>query len=524
MLDQKSVLDHGGLWLGALVMALLWMFASGPSAHAAAPARPSRQDQANHNFLPLLSTGASADPNAPPPLCRFGVNGEPGSYPIEPMRFGWFIDYRASLSANAPSSMDYYPMIRLEQEGDTYRYSIFLNRAPTSDAQLSEVIDAHPGAYWFVGNEPDRYHYQDDLEPHIYAQAYHDLYHRIKSQDPAARIVAGSIVQPTPVRLQYLDMVLASYYERYGQRMPVDVWAFHNFILNEANCNFYNDPSVCWGAEIPPGLRDTVKDGMRIDVQQNDSIELFKQQVIAFRRWLAQRGYREVPVFLSEYGVLMPAGLFNPDFTPERVNAYMNATFDFLLSAKDPAIGYPGDDNRLVQRFSWYSVDDTSFNGFLFDPNRPVSAARTSIGSNLAGYTAGVQDETDLEALRVGLVGTPPLADQGATTVTLQAIIANSGNLAEAAEASVAFYDGDPAAGGVLIGESTVQLAGCGERATAQVEWPDVAPGQYQVYVQVDGDNQVHEVDEGNNRTSGVVAFTRSQLFIPAVSNPFIIP
>lgn len=46
------------------------------------------------------------------------------------------------------------------------------------------------------------------MEPHIYAAAYHALYYLIKQADPTARVIAGTIVQPTPLRLRYLDMVL----------------------------------------------------------------------------------------------------------------------------------------------------------------------------------------------------------------------------------------------------------------------------------------------------------------------------
>ncbi len=43
-------------------------------------------------------------------------------------------------------------------------------------------------------------------------------------------------------------------------------------------------------------------------------------------------------------------------FTPNQVNAFMNKTLDFLETAKDRNFGYPGDDYRLVQQYSWYSM------------------------------------------------------------------------------------------------------------------------------------------------------------------------
>lgn len=511
-------------WVCLASVVIMMGWGIGPSAlQAAAPADPGAAPLSSGMFLPVLRSGVA-------PLCRFGVNGQIKSYPIQPLRISWYLDYRATAEAKPPSGITYYPMIRLEQIGDSYSYSVFANRAPTTDADLSAVIDAHPGTYWFIGNEPDRKQYQDDLEPQVYARAYHELYLRIKRQDPTAKIVAGTIVQPTPVRLQYLDLVLSAYYEQYLTRMPVDVWSFHNFILNEANCAHYSKlypdrpdyvDSICWGADIPPGL-DDVTDGMRIDVQNNDDIELFKQQVIAFRKWLAERGYRNTPVFLSEFGILMPEGLFRPDFNVPRVNAFMDASFDFLLNSTDPEIGYPSDGNRLVQRFSWYSVEDkVDHNGYLFDNDLPVSTSRSAYGTNFANYTGSLQEEIDFYPVRFSQVGSPPLASQGATTVTLEAVIANSGNLAKPQQVEVRFYNGNPAAGGKPIGDpQSITLAGCGEQQAVRLQWPDVAPGSYTLYVMVDAGKQVGETDEENNTLFATVRFVKHRLQVPLVFSP----
>jgi hypothetical protein len=97
---------------------------------------------------------------------------------------------------------------------------------------------------WLPVNEPNT-PYQDNLEPHVYAEAYHDLYHAIKAADPTARIANGGIVQVTPARLLYLGMVLDGYAERYGQAMPVDVWNIHVYVLQERSCDY--DPASISG-------------------------------------------------------------------------------------------------------------------------------------------------------------------------------------------------------------------------------------------------------------------------------------
>ena len=485
---------------GLIALAALWLLPA--VAHAQ-----------NATHLPLIPNTTDA------PFCRFGVNGAIGSYAIEPLRLGWYLDYQAVSKARA--SIDYYPVIRLEPTVTGYAFSIYGDRRETSAAQLNDVVADNLGTYWLIGNEPDRLIYQDGLAPDLYATAYHDLYIQIKAQDPTAKIVAGTIVQPTPLRLEYLDLVLESYFEQYQERMPVDVWAFHNFILNEASCSVFS-ADECWGAEIPPGVNAV--EGLRVDVQDNDDIELFKEQVIRFRQWLADRGYRNVPVFLSEYGILMPEGRFSPDFDSARVNRFMDASFDFLLNATDPEIGYPGDGNRLVQRFSWYSVEDkANHNGYLFDNDLPLATSRTEMGDNLAEYTAALDEAVDFSPVALTMLNPPPLTSQRSTTITLQATIANSGNLAAEKPVTVRFYRGDPATSGVQIGEDqVVELAGCGERATVQQAWGNVTPGDYQVYVQVI--SFADEDDRANNVTSVEVSFSNERLWLPGIKSSLQLP
>ena len=37
---------------------------------------------------------------------------------------------------------------------------------------------------------------------------------------------------------------------------------------------------------------------------------------------------------------------------------YLTGTFTWLEQARDPQIGYPGDDDRLLQRWAWFSLYD----------------------------------------------------------------------------------------------------------------------------------------------------------------------
>jgi len=239
--------------------------------------------------------------------------------------------------------------------------------------RIAEIARQNPGSLWFLGNEPD-VPWQDNQTPEAYAQLYHDFYLLIKSLDPTARVAIGGVSQPTPLRMLYLERVLAAYQARYGQAMPVDIWNVHAFVLREERDS--------WGVSIPPGFEE-IDQGRLYEIEDHDDLALFRQQIIDFRRWMARHGQRDKPLIVSEYGILMPEGY---GFPPESVAEFMTASFDFLLNARDAEIGYPADANRLVQRLAWYSFSDTVYpTSNLVDP---VSGELTAVGAAFAEYAA----------------------------------------------------------------------------------------------------------------------------------------
>lgn len=255
-------------------------------------------------------------------------------------------------------------------------------------------------------------------------------------------------------------------------------------------------------------------------MQDNDNIELFKQQILLFRKWMFDRGYRNAPLYVTEYGVLMP-DIYG--FTMERVNAYMNKTFDFMLNTVDAVYGYPADGGRLVQRFSWYSTADkfritgsdiSGFNGYLYDPDAGYQS--TAMGDNYAAYTARLAEVTD--PIAVNLVADPatPLVSDGVATIQLTAKIGNAGNTLAKQTFNVRFYNGDPANGGTQIGATqTVRLSGCGSTGLATVKWMNVAPGNYTVYARVTPGAGSVDANPNNNSVSGNVLFVTHHLYLP---------
>ncbi len=354
----------------------LWIFVAGALLFVFEQSNPERAFAGKTSnqtiYLPLVLNRYT------PPLCRLGVGTDSNvaSYQVNSLMVGWYLDWSAANSAR-PGGIKYLPTIHVSQVGSSgYSYS------PNGSALLT-LIAANPGALWLVGNEPDRRYFQDSVEAGPYASAYGEIYDLIKGKDPTAQIAAGGIVEPTPLRLQYLDLVLQSYQAQNGKSMPVDVWNIHDYILPENSCTYY--PDNCWGADVPTGIN--VPNGMQYGIQDNDNLSIFEQNTEAFRQWMANRGYQDRPLIITEMGVQMPSGWYEPDFTPARVNSFMNNTFDYLQT-KTSTLGYPNDNNHLVQQWAWYSLSDTNYNGWLFDP---TTKSRTVFGDNFAAYAARMQ-------------------------------------------------------------------------------------------------------------------------------------
>lgn len=296
---------------------------------------------------------------------RFGLAFNSGfgalsEYPLEQLPFGWYADWRVQVDPAQPAGIEFVQTIRVGP-----------NAYPPDWEQIAAAIAANPGATWLIGNEPECV-YQDARTPAEYASIYHDCYVFIKERDPGAQVVVGGVVEPTPLRLQWLDEMWNAYQAEYGERLPCDAWHVHNQILQEKRGEY--------GCDIPVGLSQDA--GQLYPWWENDSMDHFVDHIWAFRRWLAAKGERDKSLILSEYGVLMPNAHFDTiggtGSGQERVKAFMSASMEYMLNARDPEIGCPADGNRLVQRWLWFSLNNPSweqtqaanqgFNGGLCDP------------------------------------------------------------------------------------------------------------------------------------------------------------
>ncbi len=456
------------------------------------------------------------------PNCRFGVGGNVNGYDVTALNVGWYLDWSTQLSPMHPNGAAYLQVVRLQP--DLYGGYTF---TPTT-ATLQLIMDRNPGTTWLIGNEPDS-PFQDRLVPEHYARAYHHLYYLIKQQNLSARVGVGGIVQPTPLRLQYLDRIRDQYEQLYDERLPTDFWNVHSFILREIDASdpeaLPNGPYAVWGAYIPPGI--TATRGLLYTYADMFSAAVFRQRLLDFRVWMRDRGERDKPLYITEYGELFPYPPYiepppyqdeNGEYITEaRAAAFMTGTFDVLLNLADAAVGYPADENRLVQRWLWYSVSDTNFGGPLFDPD---THARRPLGDVFYSYTHAISPSVDLLAVRV--VADPPvISDTGQPqTTTLKATLSNIGNISIAQPISVAFYSGHPPTG-TLIGAQAITsvLDGCAQTAETNVTWSNLGAGAHAMYVVVDPNDEIAETNSLNNQLVGMFLVARQRAYLPVVSN-----
>jgi hypothetical protein len=414
--------------------------------------------------LASSSTPAGGDPAAG---CRFGVdvpNNQQTDFTLfntGMLHAGWQMDW---MTAPTPplASLEYVNTIILQPKGLDY------TATPTGTA-LAKLVLARPGAMWLVGNEPDCTG-EDNLRSGVYARAYHDVYYRIKAIDPTARLGAGSIVQPTPLRIHYLNNVLAAYQQRYGEPLPTDFWATHSHILSEVSVA--GEVRGCtvpdWPNDSPEATHYSYDDHWRLDI--------FESRLINLRRWMADHGYRDRPLIITEYGIL-----FWPDdaATTQRDINFMTGSFDWLTSATDPNIGYPPDGNRLVQRWAWFSLTYANWAPPLFDPQTYLP---TAVGHAYGAYTtAHPPAPADLQ-LSVQ-AGQPQHGPGGAYTVTLTAEVSNAGDITTTAPISVTFID---SANNTTISQQEIGLlSGCGTAQNVHTEWQGLNDGWHPFCIRV---------------------------------------
>lgn len=304
-------------------------------------------------------------------LTRFGINVHRDTdrsknlhtYDYESIGFGWYTDYYHEKPTLSPDEVAYFHMVKPKW--------VPINQIAE---RLESQVAGNLGATWIVGNEPDNAG-QDGFylsSAGEYATYYHHVYTYIKELDPSAKITIAGVVQPSVLRLQYLDQVLAEYQVQFSSQLPMDLMNVHNFVMSERSIP--GEDIVLWGNGAPPGMDADNPNVRYIAPEQHWNIDIFKQQIYDVRTWMQDNEY-DMPLIVSEYGILLPDEW---DLNQIGTANFMTQSFDFFLSERDEELGYEADDYRLVQAFGWFSL------------NYPPYA--TSEGEGLNGALFGLED------------------------------------------------------------------------------------------------------------------------------------
>jgi hypothetical protein len=374
------------------------------------------------------------------------------------------------------------------------------------------------------------------MQPEMYAQAYRAVYTFIKQYDPTARVANASMVQVTPGRLQYLDKVWNAYQQYYREPWPVDVWNTHLYILPELlpNGSAPNGISgIAVGTDPALGIRESGGDKNRCAdpnvycFAEHDDINEFARQVVAMRTWMKAHGQQDKPLILSEYSLLYPYDVDNDPpgcwvrdeygncFTPTRVRDFMNRSMDYMESAADPALGYPRDGNRLVQRWLWFSLYFTGAGAAssLLDSseqNLSLPGQTYQVRAGAAGRTFNLYPATT-NARVLPVPGAPSTLN-----ATLTATIRNAGTVNTTGNVSVTFYANAGLTQPIGTVAITNPLRGCdGSTSQVSMTWANLPRGKRDYWVVVDPGNGWAETNEGDNAIKGTVFVGSKWTFLP---------
>lgn len=380
-------------------------------------------------YAVTMTTTNSVEASAaayPADNCRYGVNvsrtNAAESEALESLGTSAYINYGYTEN---PFVLEHTAMLRVTQDqyalegsqqpaNDSYRfYPNNQKHKKFSIAQVQSFVRAEPGKLWLVGNEPERDDLQDEIHPKVYAQAYHDAYIAIKEADPTAKVAIASIIEVTPLRLQYLQLTLDYYEDLYGEQMPIDVWNTHVYPISEAEYHTYERDGLFTpgaaalpiGVPLDPNQTEATTGRplmpMFTAIKYNgsggfntlegiceepehiyahyceadaDNLRIFKEQIHDMRNFMKVNGYQDTPLVITEFGILAPYEIdrweengeqkvdyylkdeFNNPFPPERVATFMEGALEYLNTATDPDLGYAEDGNRLVQRWYWFAA------------------------------------------------------------------------------------------------------------------------------------------------------------------------
>jgi len=137
----------------------------------------------------------------------------------------------------------------------------------------------------------------------------------------------------------------------------------------------------------------------------------------------------------------------------------------------------------------------------------------TNESNNQATANLTIKTRPDLQFTNFQLSDPEPVAGE---TVTATLPVHNNGQ-ATAGNEMVALYNGNPDAGGTVVGAGLAPALAGGATANVTFAWTPATPGLHRLFARADRDRQVNESDEGNNdRWQDVYVGFRSPIALDA--------
>lgn len=251
---------------------------------------------------------------------RAGVSAVRGrSIPMADTGIGWYFNWTAEPAEDV--DLEFSPMVCAYPDGVPFE---------TAFSQLEERLSADPyppGTLFIVGNELGYTPQHDSREPDEAARNIHACAKRIRMADPSYRVALGPVILSRDPQilsqhvggaggLAYLERLLDAHRKTFGEPLDVDFFSATSHVL----------------------------EGSGLDT------EAFRKQIRTLRTWLADRGLRDHGLLITEMGAAFG------QHTPNEVGVFLEETVDFVMHARDPEIGLASDENRLVQRFAWFTA------------------------------------------------------------------------------------------------------------------------------------------------------------------------
>jgi hypothetical protein len=212
---------------------------------------------------------------------------------------------------------------------------------------------------------------------------------------------------------------------------------------------------------------------------------------------------------------------YQNQFFPARVTQFMLNTFNYMENVQDPSLGYPADNNRLVQQWLWFS-GQTDGAGRASNLLENDFVTKTLMGQTFQNHVVSLPLERNPYVEK-----THPYVGYTNGALTIDAPMAvtfrNNGDGNIESDLTVTFYEDEARTMPITSTVVATTIRGCTTgiyKATAV--WPDRAPGVYNYWVAIDSTNQVStnagDLLEDNFGSSLILIDPDYQLFLPMIT------